>query len=316
MSKSIYESIRENMTDSGLPQDFRLEQDAENAAFSSPGARDGMYVFHSVPEPVSDADRASIKDFLEAASAGDYEEAQRQVLMLGSKSKAIPVMADVQQYIADHLDQLDSGKLFQFACLLMEQSSDIESVKFGLGISMLFICMDKDYKNVVRSLGCYEEFTLPAVINMLEWDHPVEEVFDLVKKVHGWGRIFTVDRLEPATQEIADWIFREGIDNMVDPGYSVFTCWNASKADERIKQPLSPEDYAAAGRMIEALLKDVPAPGLSIMGNAEEILSDYIARAKEQDAPDLDLIKKIRGFAADQDPVMEDVVALCDGMLS
>lgn len=315
-SKSIYECIKENLRDGVLPQDYRLPQDAESSLHLAPGTRDGMYAFHSVPEPISDADKDSIKEFLEAASAGDYEKAEELVLLLGNKSKAIPVMADVQQYIADHVDDLDSEKLFQFACILMEQSADIETVKFGLGISMLFVCTDEGYMDTVRTLGCYDEFTLPAVINMLEWGRPVEEVFALVKKVHGWGRIFAVDRLEPATQEISDWIFTEGIDNTIDPGYSVFTCWMASQADQRIKKPLSKDDYRAAARMIEALLKDTPAPGLSIFNNASEILNDFLDRVQEQESPDQELIKKIRDFAADQDHEIPEIVSRCDEFLS
>ena len=313
---SLYEYIKANIRDGELPENFRLPQDEERSFDFAPGTRDGMYVFHSVPEKISDADQASIKEFLEAASDGDYDKAEELVRLLGNKSTALPVMADVQQYIADHVDFLSAENLFQFACILMEQSSDVESVKFGLGISMLFICMDKDYKDTVRTLGLYDEFTLPAVINMLEWDRPVQEVFDIAKKVHGWGRIHAVDRLEPATQEISDWIFREGIDNTIDPGYSVFTCWMASQADQRIKEPMDREDYEAAARMLEALLKDTPAPGLSILGNAEEILTDFLDRIKEQPKTDLVLVKNIRDFAADENHKFEDIVSACEELMA
>ena len=221
--QSIYEYICAHVKDGALPENFELPQEKKNDMTFAPGARDGIYIFHIPPAKITEDDQASVKDMIDNASAGNYEKAERIGIRLGETTHALPLMSEMQQYVADHIDDLDDENLFKFACWLLETSADIECVKFGFGLSDLFECQDPGFRATIRTLGLSDEFTVYAAISMMMWLGGNEELFELAKKVHGWGRIHAVDRLAPESDEITDWLFYEGARNNVLPGYSAFS---------------------------------------------------------------------------------------------
>ena len=316
--QSIYEYICDHIVDGVLPEDLEMPQDQEGDMHFAPGAADGIYIFHVPQSGADEEEKAQIESFLRDASDGRFDKAEETAAALGKKRHALPLMSDMQQFVADHIDELNPENLFQFACIMIEMSPDKECVKFGLGLSDLFECRDEGFHNTIRTLGLSDEFTVYCVISMLMWHNGNEEIFDLVKKVHGWGRIHAIDRLRPETQEIRDWLFYEGIDNTVLPGYSAFPVFVNSEAEKRLDQKMDRKDFEAMSRLIEALLPDEPVPGLSTLANADEILMKFLERAGEQSLTegDLDLIREIRLFARNEEHVMPDLDEACTRLLS
>jgi len=51
-----------------------------------------------------------------------------------------------------------------------------------------------------------------------------EEIFEIAKKVKGWGRIYSVKYLKVTNDEIKEWILEEGCHNEIDPAYTALTC--------------------------------------------------------------------------------------------
>ena len=315
--QSIYEYICEHVQDGVLPENFQLPQDEKEDMNFAPGTRDGIYDFHIPRGEVSEEDEKSIKEMIETASKGKYKEAEKIAKELGKKTHALPLMAAVQQYIADHIDNLNDEKLFQFACTMLECSDDKECVKFGFGISDLFECRDEGFRNTIRTLGLSDEFTLYSAISMLMWTGGIFEIFDLVKKVHGWGRIHAVDRLAPETDEIRDWLFFEGIKNNVLPGYSAFVVFMNSHAEERLEKKMSRKEFDAVSDLIENLLPDEPVPGFSNLANSGEILKKYLTRAGEQELneKDLTVIREVKLFADNKEHPMPEVSDMCKALL-
>ena len=317
--KPILQYIREHIENGELPENFSLPQDNHSEMNFAPGARDGIYIFHVPKNEVEEDDKKRIEEALCAASDGQYEKAESIFKELSEKTPAVFLMSDTQQYIADHIDKLSDENLFQFACWLIETSADKECVKFGLGISNLFECRDEGFRDAIRTLGLSDEFTVFSVISMLMWHgEATYEVFDLAKKVHGWGRIHAVDRLNPDTQEIRDWLFYEGIQNNVLPNYSAFTVFMNSGAEKRLEEPMDRKDYEAMCALLEPLLTDEPVPGISSLANAGDILKKFLTRAGEQDLSedDLTLIREIRLFAENKERPLPQVKELCDALLN
>ncbi len=317
-NQSIYQYICDHVKDGELPENFLLPQDQGGQMHFAPGAADGIYIFHVPKKEATEEDKKQIELFLRAASDGQFEEAERTAIELGQRSHALTVMADVQQYIADHIDVLNEENLFNFACWLMETSADKECVKFGLGISDLFECVDEGFRNTIRTLALSDEFTISCVISMLMWRTGTQEIFNLVKKVHGWGRIHAIDRLRAETDEIRDWLFYEGVNNNVLPGYSAFPVFMNSEAEKRLNHKMNRRDFDAMSRLIGLLLSDEPVPGLSTLANAGDILSRFLVRAGEQDLneKDLELIEEIKKFAESKDHPLPEVEDACSQLLA
>ena len=317
--KPIYQYIKEHVKDGVLPEQFRLPEDKNSDMDFAPGAKDGIYIFHIPKIENSDDEKDNFHELIDAISDARFEQAENMIKLITKEKRVLSIMADIQEYVAEEIDNLNDENLFNFSCYLIENATDIESVKFGLGLVLLFECKDEGFKDTIRTLGLSDEFTLYSAINMMMWSFGNEEIFELAKKVHGWGRIHIVDRLLPERKEIIDWLFYEGIDNSIMPQYSAFPCWYKGECDKRIKETMTRKDFDAVSKIVDAMLDDEPVPGFSnLLSNAFTPLKDFLARAAEQELNDDDkkLIEKIRDYAKDEEHQVAKIVPLCDDLLN
>jgi hypothetical protein len=79
-------------------------------------------------------------------------------------------------------------------------------------------------REVILTLGCFDDFTGYALDAVRDWPDANEIVFDLAKKTRADGKVDAVRRLEARTEEIRDWIIKRGCENRVHNGYLALTC--------------------------------------------------------------------------------------------
>ena len=318
MTKSLYDIILNNIEDGILKDGFTLpaEEDDPASGFAD-GALDGITMYHA---ETKDLDASGTKQMIKAlklGSEGNAEEADRCFAELGRSHRAICCVDDIQNYIMSNKRRFEGGRLFGSAMWIILNSADRESVKFGMEI-MELLELEEPAKNVIRRMGLCEEFTVFAVWCMMNWDGGNNEIFDLIKKVRGWGRIHALNFLDPETDEVKDWILHHGIENCVDPSYSAFDSWEKSDAAGRLKNRLTEEEFRSIGRIIDALLDEGPVLGISRLDDAEEAMLDYLSQARSFDltAEDYETVMEICIWAADVDDGHPDVSAECTEMLS
>lgn len=138
-----------------------------------------------------------------------------------------------------HTETLSANAVHSYAVQCLD-SGEVDIVKLGLILTELFVEKDENVKDKIRTLGLSDEFTIFCVFNMLNWENGNDEVFRLAQKVHGWGRIHAVERLDPVNSEIKEWLLREGIDNRVMSEYSAPDVYE--KADIGVLQTKPPLD--------------------------------------------------------------------------
>ena len=302
---ALFEYIASAAVNGELPEDFSLPglTDDETELKWADGALDGVTMYHmTIPEITKD-DRTLISDAVRAADMRDYDLADSLFKMLGRHLQAIVVIDDLQSYIADNQRRLDAKNLFEYAIHLLFESSDRECMKFGLSLLELFRTDDKnDLKEVIRTIGLSEEFALFAIFVMLKWKDGNSDIWELAKKLHGWGRIHAIERLEPDTEEIRKWILMEGVHNDVMPTYSALTCWNKSGAEEILRNGPSREEFTAIGEILYGLLDEVPVPGISKIPNSDEIITVYLDTAGKMELTpaDYEVIDEILGYYIDE----------------
>lgn len=194
----------------------------------------------------------------------------------------------------------------------LEKISFADGAMDGIGIYHMGA---SEITDEIRTLGLCDEFTLFVVFIILRWENGNSEVFELAKKVHGWGRIHAVERLEPETDEIKKWFLREGCKNCVMPAYSALTCWNKSGAAELLRsgEPLSNKDFKGLCGLFDALLDEGPCAGISEVENADEMLELFLNKAsgRELDIDDYEVVRNIR----DYDGENGKVAALCSDII-
>ena len=282
---SLHEYISSAVVNGELPADFSLPDTGDRGAVKwADGAMDGVTVYHTHIPELSKDDHTLMSDAVRAAGQGDYDLADSLFKMLGSRLRAITVIDEMQNFIMENHSKLNPTKLFHYASRLLYESDDRECVKFGLSLLELLRTDNNDkLRDAVRTIGLSDEFTLFAVFVMLRWADGNNEVWELAKKVHGWGRIHAVERLEPDTEEIRRWILREGVHNNVMPAYSALTCWHKSGAEEILRGDPTKEEFSAIGDIITGLLDEGPVAGISAIGNYDEILSVFLDDARNME---------------------------------
>ena len=162
-----------------------------------------------------------------------------------------------QKWILDHSEELDAQNLYLFARHLLFYAPEVESVKLALSLlEIISVSGDEELRQAIRELAASDEFTLFALFAVSNWENKNEEIFHMAQKVHGWGRIHAVERLEPDTDEIRHWLLREGVHNDVMPEYSALTVANKIGSLEIVQtSDRNSEDFVAAGIILGALIQ-------------------------------------------------------------
>ncbi|MBQ7184296.1 MAG: hypothetical protein IJR97_09940 [Clostridia bacterium] len=274
------------------------EDDASGIRWA-PGAMDGVSVYHMVPYEPDEYMTARMERAADLMTTRDYNAADEAFYAMTKENGAVRIGPSLCRVIAREAGEIDTEAVFDSAVYLMLSSAHIECVKIGMTLLQLYRFEEKDLRYTVKYLGACDEFTLFAASLMEKWENGNEEIFALAKKVRGWGRIHAVEFLKPDTDEIRQWLLFEGVDNDIMPAYSGITCWEKSGAEKILFDGPGPEEYAALGRLMDALLDEGPVAGLSALPNASKVLERFLELAPRFELVDKDpaLFENIRLWA-------------------
>lgn len=290
---SILEYIQKYTGDDGrlhaprsIGEAYGTAQKGTSLTFAD-GMLDGMTMYDG-PAPV---DVHGLCRAVEKASDGDFENAFLEAFQFFQKEDAdmLSSIDDLTDWVRDHTDTLHAGHLLHFSLMALLGSKDINITKLGLSLlELIDTSTVKEARKAIMTLALSDEFTLFCTFAAETWPDKNEAIFSMARHVSGWGRIFAVNRLEPATEEIRDWLLAHGCDNDVLAQYTA--CKVAGDVDlvSLLERPhLSHEDYKKAGRIVEALTEDGPADGLSEFPKKEELLKAYFQQTERQ-VPDIE----------------------------
>ena len=300
-NRPLFDVIKENITDGGLPDTFSLpkEDDGDpNKIKWADGALDGVTVYHMGRQKVSDEQMKIIAD------AFSYLPDNKKTMagMRGLFDKITPLCAidAVQDHILDNTQTLPADKVHSFAtdCLL---GPEVNTVKLGMLIIEIFNEPDERVKDIIRTLGLSDEFTIFAIFNMMNWENGNREIFELAKKVHGWGRIHCIERLEPETEEIKEWLLAEGINNKVLHEYSALEVYNKAGIADLLKKDITDEKLGQIARVVSAMFSEGPVRGISALSpeDADSMIGDFLRQAEDH-TPSSDICSLIHTISEDE----------------
>lgn len=313
---SLYEYIKANCIDGVLPDTFSLPQDEEPGKIRfADGAKDGMLMYHSMETPLDENGRVKMQELVQLISdtsqdsATQIQAADTALEAFMQEHRALSVIDEVQGYIRENNTKWNAPNIYHYGLRQVLTSDKKECVKFGLELLELFTLKEERAKEAVRILGLSDEFTLFSLFIMMQWEKGNEEIFELAKKVKGWGKVHAVERLEPATEEIKKWFLKEGIKNQILPEYSAFVCFEKAEVEKCLlkKTPgeIAIDEFQSISSILSAMLNEGPMEGISAVENRHEVLTAYLEHAKafsEKDALELAVyedILKIKRYADD-----------------
>lgn len=293
--ETILDDILAHLDGDRLPIDYQLPlSEDENGFRWADGAADGCTVYDGKTWELTEAEHAQMAEAVKAASDGEGRKADQLFFGLLMKYHALQLMDDLDREIFRQDAQMDYERLYGYAKGIVMDSADVGVVKLGMGILASIVEGDvlseaelrekRDKQDMIRALGLCEEFTLFAVQNMRAWEEGNQEVFWLAQRVTGWGRIHAVRYLQPETQEIRDWLLREGWQNDVDDGYSAGECFRKAEVAKRLRGEMTDEEFTAAGAILQAMLSDEsPIDHLAGWETARQDVMAYLCQAEQRD---------------------------------
>ncbi len=311
--KSIYEYIKNEIDTNGSLKNMELPDDKEDDGTQlkfAAGAMEGILSHHA---------GGSDKDVKELAVLIDKISSNNKMKDKIEFYNAI-LDENVNSIIGNLISELIklNSKItintHDFAIFLAFESPDRNAVKTG--ISLLNVIGNKNHLEKIRILGEHEEFTMyctNAFYNLS--DDYEKELFNLAKRVHGWGRIEIVERLaDTKNAEIKKWILTEGYKNDIMYEYLA----NIAAETGELKKELSnvvvdKEIILAASDIITALIQEGPCAGISAYEDSAEVISMYIKHTanKFDNVTYLLTFKDIYEYLIDEDFALEELA--CNG---
>lgn len=281
--QSVYERIVSALDDDGnLSADFQLfdYMETEQMKFSM-GALDGIGIYHT-PDQDATVEANYVYDLLVRLV---NEEAEDTLVELGrflTEKRLLGLVDTLVRLIYQSRESLPSDQIYRLAYRFMVQETNIELVKLGIALcALLNVEEQPEFRSVILTLAKCSEFTLYSLVSLGGWRGRNEVVFQLAKETNGWGKVHAVERLEPDTGEIRDWILCYGCDNGGLSFYSGLTCANKGNMIEALRQDILPKKVLkGAAKILTAILDEGPVAGISQYDDAKEALERFAVHAK------------------------------------
>lgn len=280
----IYEHIRTHID----PATGRLREDAMvlpdeptgrrfGRLRSGPGALEGLGTRHMQ----WDASKKTVRTvYLLEQIAGGNASAEPVLYELLRADDVVTFYADALDYAASRITSAEP-ELHDLARRFATTAPDRGPVKFG--IAMLGAIGDPADRPIVQTLALHDEFGLYAAEALAELAPEGQAaLFEMARKVNGWGRIEAVTRMvytsDPAMRR---WLLTEGFRNTVTPQYVAYQC--ATIADLAGALAEMPEGSRAdvplligAAELIQTLVRPGPAMGLGEYADAPQMAERFL----------------------------------------
>lgn len=165
--------------------------------------------------------------------------------------------------------------------LFAAEAPSVAAVKFGL--SLLQTLGGGDDRELLLDLGMHEELTASAVAVLLHQSrHNERLVYQLARRLHGWGRIHAVERLaDTKDATIRAWLLRDGFRNTVMNEHLAFECAMTGELHEALAAPVVDAGLLrGAADLFIALANGGPAPDLADYPYRDEAISSWLSHLR------------------------------------
>lgn len=240
----------------------------------APGALDGILSHHLARHRLDGA--VPLADLLTEAARGDLAPAIVPNLEQCFEDVNVSEMSDELTGLLEER-AISGERIRELAHLLVECGTLRESVKIGL--VLLGLSGDGRDRELLLLMGALEELTLFAVVALWRTQpDPHRAVFELARRVRGWGRVQAVERLADSRDpEIKSWLLRDGFRNDVMDEYLALTAAVTGGLCDALSAAVVDDDLLdGAGGILTALVAEYgPGDGIEYYLDAVPVLWRY-----------------------------------------
>ena len=313
---SIYELIKNSIQNNGeLPEDFKLPPKDPNGVPWADGAMDGVYIYHTVG---NEEDIEPLKNIVFQISEGKFEEAQTNLDKLDFSM--VSRTNSLLSWIIQEQKQINLNNLYEFASSRLVTTKNIEVIKFCLSVlAIMNVETDAETIEKVKILALSDEFTLYCLNIFVKLENSNEEIFEIAKKVKGWGRVHSIGYLEVTNDEIKEWILEEGCHNDVLPAYTAYTCAKKINLVEILNEDkISNKKFNDISYLMNALLDESAITGMSALEDRELLIERYLEKAKTLSSTEDDYraLMTLKEYIKNNKEINNDLIKICDKILN
>ena len=313
---SIYELIKNSIQNNGeLPEDFKLPPKDPNGVPWADGAMDGVYIYHTVG---NEEDIEPLKNIVFQISEGKFEEAETNLDKLDFSM--VSRTNSLLSWIIQEQKQINIDNLCEFTISQLSTSKNIEVIKFCLCVlEIIKLETEKDTIEKVKILALSDEFTLYCLNILKNLKNSNEEIFEIAKKVKGWGRIYSVKYLKVTNDEIKEWILEEGCHNYIIPAYTAYTCAKKINLVEILNEDkISSKKFNDISYLMNALLDEEAITGISNLEDRELLIERYLEKAKTLASAEEDYyaIITLKEYIKNNKEINNELIKICDEILN
>jgi hypothetical protein len=280
--QSLYEAIKGNLDDKGILQNDILPDDEEFWGGKPfrwvAGGLDGAFGHHASSED-NKLVVNTIVNLLVKNSRRPSNKLKRKIYLKLLTEDTLSVIDDILELLREQ-SGVNHSNLYEEAYWLASEGTHRNVVKFGIALLGLF--QTDKHLELIMTLGKHEEFTLFSAVAIQNGIvNGNEQLFELAKFVDGWGKINLVERLSPDTQEIKNWLLREGYKNNIMYEYLAYICAINGELHKEIgSQDIDLALYEGAGDIISALIAGGPAEEIDDYEHASIVLGEFLRHSK------------------------------------
>lgn len=303
---SILHFLSNNIDENGILEESASELPDEkktdkNEIKFAPGLMDSMFgADESLESKVKISELSKlIITIAKKGSAGSKSEFYKRIT---ESDSVIGIIDDFLQEIVTLALPIDPY-LFSFAKSLATKTSHRNSVK--IGIAILGLCQKKSVINDIKILGLHDEFTVYSTVALTNLsDNPVQDLWELARKVDGWGKIQLIDRIAnmDLSEELKYWLVLDGYKNCIMIEYLAFTCAVHGELHKKLQNEIIENKlFKSSGEIICALISGGPAEDISHYEFAPETVERFIQHGKThvKDITDFNTLHLIKDFLID-----------------
>lgn len=301
---SIFNFLSSNIDSNGklkdTAQDLPDEIKDEEKMRWAPGLKDTMGGVEDSPDSKNRINELT-KHLKKIAKEGN-EASKQEFYRLIENENVVGIIDEFLQTIINNPLSVEPF-LFSFAKDLTTKTSKRNAVK--IGIAILGLCQNKSVLEELKILGLHDEFTVYSVIAIMNLsENPASDLWELAKKVDGWGKIQLINRLitNELNQQIKDWLILDGYKNCIMYEYLAFTCAVNGQLHEKLEsKQINKQLFKASADIISALIAGGPAEDITAYVYASSVVENFIRHAKQHtsDISDFVTLNRIKDFLSE-----------------
>lgn len=290
---SLYEWILQHRTNGYIEEDQQDElPDIESKSLSWE-TLEGINVVPGFFEGVigSEGDDAQSKAQILFGFFADFEKENDTKEQLDQKlgaiygfmieNSTITYIDSFFDLLIERKDEISFGLIYKISKMFLTEASHREPVKWAIAFIGLLNMYEEDIE-LLALFGLSEEFSKFVAVAFYRHDQN-ELIFELAKKVHGWGRVTYLQYLEPAYEGIRAWILLEGYKCSIGTSHTAYECVQKGNLLEYIQiHGWDDALYDAAGDLLLGMIDDGPGNGIVDYGDAKEVIKAFIEEGQKR----------------------------------